>query len=315
MKIKILFTAGLLAMLSSCSKDNEVSAPDEQSFAPIYIEAEIGNGSISRAVTRAEKSTWSTNDRLGVYLTTTSIDALYKNSVSYKNVPFTFTGKGFKSTALLLDESEATVYAYYPYVDNLPDVKAVPVNITTQTDHLYGKSETKVNTDKRNVNITMKHALTQLVFKMKKTSQYTGEGKLTNIVIENTGTPKPIQTEGTYNVSTGAVTTTKAGTLTFPLTATLTDAFANYSTIVFPVSKTAGKDMMVTFTIDGKKLKYIFPASTEWLAGNRNIYTISLDSNGLSIGGGENPEGGSTGVTIEPWKSTTEKEAVLIPII
>jgi hypothetical protein len=76
-----------------------------------------------------------------------------------------------------------------------------------------------------------------------------------------------------------------------------------------------GKDMQVVFTIDGRDLKYDFPAGTAWAASYRNIYSISLDGNGLIIGGGEDPSGGQSGVTIEPWTDSQNNDISLVPVI
>ena len=65
------------------------------------------------------------------------------------------------------------------------------MDITTQTDHLYGQGDTKASILNRNVNITMKHALSQVVFRMKKTEGYRQEGILTGITLKNVGSATP----------------------------------------------------------------------------------------------------------------------------
>lgn len=168
----------------------------------------------------------------------------------------------------------------------------------------------------RNVDIEMQHALTQVVFKIRKTSDYKGgEGKITAVVLKNTGAAKPLQTKGSYNIATGAVTTTQDGDVSFSANQTLTEDYVSLSSILFPVSATSGKDMQVVFTIDGRDLKYDFPAGTAWAASYRNIYSISLDGNGLIIGGGEDPSGGQSGVTIEPWTDSQNNDISLVPVI
>ena len=168
----------------------------------------------------------------------------------------------------------------------------------------------------RNVDIEMQHALTQVVFKIRKTSDYKGgEGKITAVVLKNTGAAKPLQIKGSYNIATGAVTTTQDGDVSFSANQTLTEDYVSLSSILFPVSATSGKDMQVVFTIDGRDLKYDFPAGTAWAASYRNIYSISLDGNGLIIGGGEDPSGGQSGVTIEPWTDSQNNDISLVPVI
>lgn len=311
MKIKLV-SAALLALLAcSCTEEfNDKNGVDGTNT--MQVNAYIGKS----PVTRAEKTAWENNDQLGVYVVDNSIDVPYKGSESYSNIPFVFTGKGFKSDNILLDENEGTVYAYYPYKSDLADPKAVPVDISEQTDHLYGEGNSKVSITARNVDIEMQHALTQVVFKIRKTSDYKGgEGKITAVVLKNTGAAKPLQIKGSYNIATGAVTTTQDGDVSFSANQTLTEDYVSLSSILFPVSATSGKDMQVVFTIDGRDLKYDFPAGTAWAASYRNIYSISLDGNGLIIGGGEDPSGGQSGVTIEPWTDSQNNDISLVPVI
>lgn len=311
MKIKLV-SAVLLALIA-CSCTQEVNDQnDVEGVNALHVNAFIGKSS----ATRAEKTAWENNDQLGVYVVDAGIDDPYKGSVSYSNIPFVFTGKGFKSDNILLDENEGSVYAYYPYKSDLADPKAVPVDITEQTDHLYGEGDSKVSITSRNVDIEMKHALTQVIFKIRKTSDYQGgEGKLTAVVLKNIGSAKPLQVKGSYNITSGAITTSQEGDINFAANETLTENFISLSSILFPVTATAGKDMQVIFTIDGKDMKYDFPAGTAWAPAYRNIYSIALDGNGLIIGGGENPSEGDSGVTIEPWTNNQDSDISLVPVI
>ena len=140
MKIKLV-SAALLALLAcSCTEEfNDKNGVDGTNT--MQVNAYIGKS----PVTRAEKTAWENNDQLGVYVVDNSIDVPYKGSASYSNIPFIFTGKGFKSDNILLDENEGTVYAYYPYKSDLADPKVVPVDISEQTDHLYGEGNSKVS--------------------------------------------------------------------------------------------------------------------------------------------------------------------------
>lgn len=98
------------------------------------------------------------------------------------------------------------MFAYYPYDATLTTPSALPVDITTQTDHLYGQGDTKASILNRNVNITMKHALSQVVFRMKKTEGYRQEGILTGITLKNVGSATPLYTRATMDISTGSLT-------------------------------------------------------------------------------------------------------------
>ena len=114
-----------------------------------------------------------------LYVCNGTLGTPYNQNAVYTNTPFTYSAAGWTSEEILLDENEATVFAYYPYDATLTTPSALPVDITTQTDHLYGQGDTKASILNRNVNITMKHALSQVVFRMKKTEGYRQEGVLT----------------------------------------------------------------------------------------------------------------------------------------
>lgn len=307
---KLFLSAVCLAVIAcSCTENEGLNISSNE--RALTINAQIGN-----SVSRAEKLAWETGDKVGIYVCEGTIDKPYNSSEQYANALFTFTGKGFKSETLLLDEREGTVYGYYPYVENLADPKALPVDITTQTDHLWGEADTKVSIISRNANINMQHALTQVIFKIKKTDKYEDVGVLTAVTLSNMNSSTPIQKQGTLNITDGSITTTQPGNIDFEANVTLTSEYVSLSSIVIPVPATTGKDMKVEFTIDGKPFHYAFPAGTTWKAGYRNIYAISLDNNGLIIGGGEdgNPDG-SNGVIIEPWVDTPDENISLVPVI
>ena len=175
MKKMFLFAACLAVLACSCSENEEGTVKDVR--ASLKINANIG----APAVSRAEKTAWEAGDKLGLYVCNGTLGTPYNQNAVYTNTPFTYSAAGWTSEEILLDENEATVFAYYPYDATLTTPSALPVDITTQTDHLYGQGDTKASILNRNVNITMKHALSQVVFRMKKTEGYRQEGVLTGI--------------------------------------------------------------------------------------------------------------------------------------
>lgn len=179
MKKMFLFAACLAVLACSCSENEEGTVKDVR--ASLKINANIG----APAVSRAEKTAWEAGDKLGLYVCNGTLGTPYNQNAVYTNTPFTYSAAGWTSEEILLDENEATVFAYYPYDATLTTPSALPVDITTQTDHLYGQGDTKASILNRNVNITMKHALSQVVFRMKKTEGYRQEGVLTGITLKN----------------------------------------------------------------------------------------------------------------------------------
>lgn len=151
MKKMFLFAACLAVLACSCSENEEGTVKDVR--ASLKINANIG----APAVSRAEKTAWEAGDKLGLYVCNGTLGTPYNQNAVYTNTPFTYSAAGWTSEEILLDENEATVFAYYPYDATLTTPSALPVDITTQTDHLYGQGDTKASILNRNVNITMKH--------------------------------------------------------------------------------------------------------------------------------------------------------------
>ncbi|MCP3931112.1 MAG: fimbrillin family protein [Bacteroidetes bacterium] len=308
------FTSALLCLsvcyFTSCTNNNEPAL--ENRYESLSINAYIGSAS-----TRAEKADWVEGDILGVFVCNGTIDKPYLgNSDRYNNVAFRHNGKGFSAQNIYLDESPAEVFAYYPHNVSNADGTLVQVESNTQTDYLYGKAATAASISKKNVNIEMKHALSQVVFKLRKGATYDeGPGLLESLKIENNDDKNVFQTSGTLNLGSGQVTGTSTnGVLTLMPGSTLllTEEYQSISSICLPVSATAGKNIKALFTIDGRAFRYEFPASTTWRAGMRNIYTLTISNSGLEIGGGE---GSDSGITIEPWEASTDNDISLVPIL
>ena len=308
---KLFFVCVALAtmgLITSCSDENASNSTKSD----LVINASIGG-----AKTRAEKSSWSKNDAIGVYVTEGTLDKPYLSNTSrYNNINFVHNGKNFTASDIYLDETPATIYGYYPYNASATAGTSVPVESSSQTDYLYGVSTSAASISQKNVDIDMKHALSMVVFKLRKSATYTeGAGLVTKIVIENHDASNSFKTAGTLNIQTGAITgTSTTGTLTLvPSSGSLllTETFQNISAICLPVASTTTKAIRATFTIDGRTFRFVFPEATQWQSGYRNNYSLTMGNTGLEIGG----EGTDTGIAIEPWGDTTDSDISLVPVL
>lgn len=299
-----------MCYLTSCTNNEAIPARQQECLS---INAYIGNPS-----TRSEKTGWVEGDVLGVFVCNGTIDKPYLgNPDRYNNVEFRHNGKGFTAPNVYLDENPAEVFAYYPHGLSNMDGTAVSVESNTQTDYLYGHSATPASISQKNVNIEMKHALSQVVFKIRKGVTYDeGPALLESLKIENNDTNNIFQTSGTLNLGSGQITGTSTNgilTLIPGTTLLLTESFQSISSICLPVSATSGKNIKAVFTIDGREFRYEFPVSTTWTPGMRNIYTLTVNNSGVEIGGGG--EGSDDGITIEPWGASSDNDISLVPIL
>ena len=89
------------------------------------------------------------------------------------NIPFTFDGRRWKAGKQVEVTADQKVSAYYPYNVQYTDMTAIPVDITTQEDYMYG--EGGVSVEKPSAALVMKHALSLVRILIKK-NDYTGDG-------------------------------------------------------------------------------------------------------------------------------------------
>lgn len=312
MKKIYYFVIAALAAVSCTNDEHQTTTVSGENT--LRINASIGEGKS----TRAEKLAWQENDQIGVFVCNSTIDKPYLNNAErYVNVSFRHTGGGFIAGDIYLDETPAEVFAYYPYSASSSTGTAVAIESSTQTDYLYGKAETPASISQKNVTVAMKHALSQVVFKIKKAPEYTeGPCVLSSLKIENNDATNTFRTAGTLNVATGEITgTSNMGVLTLipGASLTLTSEYQSVSSICLPVTATSGQNIRAVFTIDGRNFKFAFPAATTWAPSTRNIYTLSVTNSGLEIGGGA--DGNTDGITIEPWGEASGNDISLVPIL
>ena len=245
------------------------------------------------------------------------------NYAKYKYSSSAWNSDG--SDKIYLTNAEATIYAYYPTDDkhNITNL-TIPVTLlegteattitavnnvtgtsiaaaTGEVDCMYAMPVLKV-TNKSNqtkgVELTMKHALSMVSFRVYKAADYEGTGKLTKIVLKNvdTGTTLSKGASPTMNIKTGAITEGTPTAATYTRTIkdgyTLEDTAAGagakkFSIMVLPISTIGNDKIQATFTIDGAEytVKLTAPSdnSGAWLAGKNHLYTVKLSGTELSI--------------------------------
>ncbi len=310
---KLFFAIPLFAAaMTSCNNDVEsISQSQNPEVSPLVVNAYVEGDNASRASWNGDKKEFKDNDMIGLYVYKTNWGTTYNNTPA--NVKSTFNaGKWLQSPEVNMTADKAQIWAYYPYiassasVNGAGDGKKISVDLTK--DWMYGTNGGfNVSTANPNVNIVMKHALTQFVLRLKKSPEYKEQGILTNIQLEHA--QAKFAKNGTMDVTTGTITGTDAKTniaytneaVHFPSTDTTVD----YAATLFPMN-TEGVTLRVV--IDRVEYTYKIPTAN-WEKGKKNVYSVQLKSNSIVIGGED-----GKGITIEPWGTGTHADVELTPV-
>ena len=309
--LSAVMTAGLL--LASCSNNEEVfngkNTGEEQPVSQLNILPTVG------AETRAgfiSKTDWAAGDAIGLFMyKATGFGDAYPRYSAQNNKSTRQANSWTQASPVYLLSDKATIWAYYPYNQSVTDGTRipVPVNAGTPIDYMWGKSTNQVSVVETDARIPMKHALSQLVIRLKVSPEYHNDGNLTSARLKSSRAK--FGTTGTMNLNDG-------GKITFsPTTTELSWApnttvpaqgqqAVDFAAAVYPMALASG-EVTLEVVIDGATYTYSIPQIT-WEAGKRYIYSITMRSNNAEIGGSNGQS-----VTIEGWTST-ESDITLVPV-
>nr|WP_303924506.1 fimbrillin family protein [Bacteroides intestinalis] len=322
MKTKQLMNLALifgLLLTAGCGDDQNTGTAENNDPVELRISPRV---TLTRGV--VDGTAFGSGATVAVYAEGTDYTADKSNNYAkYKYSSSAWNSDG--SDKIYLTNAEATIYAYYPTDDkhNITNL-TIPVTLlegteattitavnnvtgtsiaaaTGEVDCMYAMPVLKV-TNKSNqtkgVELTMKHALSMVSFRVYKAADYEGTGKLTKIVLKNvdTGTTLSKGASPTMNIKTGAITEGTPTAATYTRTIkdgyTLEDTAAGagakkFSIMVLPISTIGNDKIQATFTIDGAEytVKLTAPSdnSGAWLAGKNHLYTVKLSGTELSI--------------------------------
>ena len=322
MKTKQLMNLALifgLLLTAGCGDDQNTGTAENNDPVELRISPRV---TLTRGV--VDGTAFGSGATVAVYAEGTDYTADKSNNYAkYKYSSSAWNSDG--SDKIYLTNAEATIYAYYPTADkhNITNL-TIPVTLlegteattitavnnvtgtsiaaaTGEVDCMYAMPVLKV-TNKSNqtkgVELTMKHALSMVSFRVYKAADYEGTGKLTKIVLKNvdTGTTLSKGASPTMNIKTGAITEGTPTAATYTRTIkdgyTLEDTAAGagakkFSIMVLPISTIGNDKIQATFTIDGAEytVKLTAPSdnSGAWLAGKNHLYTVKLSGTELSI--------------------------------
>lgn len=294
LSVAIIVTS--LLSFSSCSENSVVSSVEEQpteQLLSVTTNIEV----TSRSVLGKPINNFVSGDEIGLYVSNGSgVNSTYNGVAGNKNVKSTFTTVWTQATPVYLSSLMATIYAYYPWSTTATDGTAIAIDHTSQTDYMYATPVTNINNRKPKAAITMNHALSLVQFDFKK-ENYTGIGSLTAITIANKAGGGSLISQGTMNITTGAIT---KGSSKEPVTRATnlpqtigTWAETTYpKMLVLPTSALAAAgDIVISFTVDGQVYNWNVPEGTAWEQGKKNTYTVTIKGTALEV----------SPVTITPW--------------
>jgi hypothetical protein len=319
MKKSIFLAALLTASLLAACTGSETNL--EESDGALSVTASIGESTTAGVSTRALVTSFS-SATIGVFVAGDGYPTTGTSSVC--TVSTTGTNDFTPGTPSIYINSSATVYAFYPTtgsgeITTLTNAATKAVSVlaadnfaytgtdgSTQTDYLWATPNGVDKTD-RVANLTFNHALTKIVFIVKKSADYAGTGTLTSIVLkESLGSLSFLSgTSGTMKIADGTISGLAAPTgdsLTFinATGVTINASAGSAETAWFLVaplsSSTYPTTISLTMKIDGEYYTGTLPTTgiTSWNQGKSYTYTVTANSGSLTV---------DAPVTITDWTS------------
>ncbi|MBR5607311.1 MAG: fimbrillin family protein, partial [Bacteroidaceae bacterium] len=167
---------------------------------------------ITTNITRATDTAFENGDKVGLFVVNVP-NALKVSGNHADNICHTYSGSWTAKTPIYwLDEStKADFYCYYPYSSTISSVDAYPFSVRADqkdeanykaSDFLWGKT-TGVAPTKNSVNISVKHAMSNVIVKLVPGSGYT-HSDMAAASVSICG----LKTSSTINLATGEVIAT-----------------------------------------------------------------------------------------------------------
>lgn len=302
MKTMRIFSAFIIAtaIFTACSSDDDGTPRGNEPTAVNFT------SSINGTVTKAANDTWAAGDAIGVFmkesgqpLATGSISEGVDNYEYTANAagqgPVGFTAADANEVAFFPQTGTVDFISYYPYQASLTNY-TYAINVSNQNpqsaiDLLYSNNVTGIDRTTPTVALQFSHKLTKLLFNIQP-----GDGVTAAELAALTVTINGMNTTASYNLANAAIT--GLGT-----PATITALTTNNGTvseaIIIPTSATGASVSFALNNDDADVFTWNIPAATQFLPGNRHIYTVTITRTGMSITG-----------TITNWNDINEPPVV-----
>ena len=301
MRNLVLFTSMILSFWG-CSNDKDFGGLENIGWneKPLQITTRILTTKSTNFIQEFKEGSM-----LGLQITSGTVDDLYNGISTYKNVSvkaYRVNGKirWQQSPEVILDSNEATIYAYYPYQEDINfNARQIPVKLAPNAletdDYMYGThaiGQKAVNSTSPLVLLSMNHALSLISFQLNLSKGTTGALIISSVQVGNKPGGTTLVSEGTLDITTGDIIgstarSTSASTvlsLTNPVTLINEKYCDPMRLMVIPPSGTIGTgDVETLFTINGETYKFDIPANTQWEKGKKYLYKLSFNGRSLQL--------------------------------
>ena len=287
-KFRFLYIAAAALLFAACA--NEEDGIGNNGPVAATVQADIVKN-VTRATTG---DTWSNNDAIGVYVTSTGNTTGDNKKYVTTNGDGTFEAADNNNIIYFKDNKETTFSAYYPYNKFLTDGKMnwnmaeVEANLPCEADVLFASGATASKASPT-VNFTdaehrFKHCMSLVEFKIKP-----GQGVKDNNYKFNRLNMKGIFVSGKFDTRTGSVEA--AGdreTLTRFFNDVSFESEESFAYIMLPQSLESNKmDIEIYLLLNDSEVKYTTPITPstngQFEGGKKYTYNITVKNTGITI--------------------------------
>ena len=299
MKKNILYIATMAITMAACNNDDmPFDGSQGQQRTPARVQVTTVDNPQARSIITA--TGFADGECIGIGVTDVS-GGNYED-MDYSNVPYTSSGTGNSQTwtadePVMLSMEPANIYAYYPYSNQITDIKKIPVSTETQTDWLYALPATALNAQQADATLVMRHAMAAVRVSIVK-GTYEGTAQWTETTMNSDGAA----TSATLDAMTGELSDSKNAGASITatqddLTLSTTDASSCYLLAV-PTGSAAALD--ITVTVDGKQ----YTTRTEEVTLQQGkIHTVTLTLNKYDLVVNK--------VSVTPWNDTVQQDTTV----
>ena len=271
-------------LLAGCGNDNESATPDGNgSRVPLEVTGGI------RAQTRAADAAWAASDAIGIYMLKSGTTDIAESAANRRYTTAQGDGRFSADTGTSIyypiDGSKVDFLAYYPhsasgvadgkYALDLSDQSHLPA-IDLMSASVSGKDKSAPG-----VAFNFHHLLTKLEL-VNTPGTGINASELEDMTVEITGQ----RTTASYDI---LFETLDVADATATLTLNTSADGKKSAAILLPNTETAvnpivpGRQLVFTLKTGGEKFYWNIPDDKSFNAGEKNIYTITINRSGLEV--------------------------------